>query len=187
MKILEGQLARDFAVKDIEGNQFKLSDFKGKKIILSFYRNVNCPFCNRRIHQLMSMNLRLKNSGVQMLFFFESSNEKISSSIFHQGISHWPLVGDPERRIYNLYGVENSLLKFMRTMVSSNPLKAKKDVTELNLPEDKEATLTLIPADFFIDENFKVVMAKYGKHVDDHVDIAALKVFAGINHVFAAK
>lgn len=180
MKIQEGQYARDFTAFDIEGNKVNLSDFKGKKIILSFYRNVNCPFCNRRVHQLMGMNLRLKNSGVQVLFFFESSNEKISSSVFHQGVSPWPVIGDPERTVYKLYGVEKSVLKFMRTMIASNPLKAKQETAHLNLPEDKDASQTLIPADFFIDENFKVVMAKYGKHVDDHVDMEVLKTFAGI-------
>lgn len=184
MKILEGQFARDFTVADINGNKVKLSDFKGKKIILSFYRNVNCPFCNRRVHQLMGMNFRLKDTGVQMLFFFESSNDKIKSSAFHEGVSPWPVVGDPEKKIYNLYGVESSVFKFMRTMVASNPLKAKKETAQLNLPEDKDASLTLIPADFFIDENFKVVMAKYGKHADDHVNIDELKTFAGIPSVF---
>ncbi|WP_068475727.1 peroxiredoxin family protein [Saccharicrinis aurantiacus] len=185
MKIQEGQYARDFTVVDIDGKEVKLSDFKGKKMILGFYRNVNCPFCNRRVHQLMGMNYKLKQSGVQMLFFFESSNEKISSSVFHQGVNPWPVIGDPEKNIYKLYGVENSVIKLMRTFIATDAFKAKKDVAELNLPEDKDASQTLIPADFFIDENFKVVMAKYGKHVDDHVGMDELKKFAGIESVFA--
>ncbi|GAF05198.1 peroxiredoxin family protein [Saccharicrinis fermentans] len=185
MDIKVGQFAKDFSAVDLNGNTIRLSDFKGRKIILGFYRNVNCPFCNRRVHQLMMLKQKLKNAGVQMLMLFESSNEKISSSSFHRGISEWPVIGDHEKLIYKLYGVENSMMKMANTFLHSNPLKAKREVAHLNLPEDKEASGTLIPADFFIDENFKVVMAKYGNHLDDHVDMDILKSFAGIQSVFA--
>jgi peroxiredoxin len=184
MKLQTGNTALDFVAKDIYGNDVKLSDFKGKKIVLSFYRNVNCPFCNRRVHQIMGNNIRLKNAGVQMVFLFESSNEKLSSSVFHQGISPWPLIGDPNKLVYNQYGIEQSTLKLMKTMLVANIGQAKKEVKDFNLPEDKDASMNLIPADFFIDENFKIVKAHYGKHLDDHVDIEELKAFAGIESLF---
>jgi thioredoxin-dependent peroxiredoxin len=180
MKLQEGDPALDFTATDIYGKQVKLSEFKGKKIILSFYRNVSCPFCNRRVHQIMGNNVKLTNTGVQLVFLFESSNEKLKSSVFHQGISPWPLIGDPDKKVYRSYGVENSTLKMMKTMIVSSVGQAKKDTKELNLPEDKDASMNLIPADFFIDENFKIVKAHYGRHLDDHVNIEELKAYAGI-------
>ncbi|HIJ97475.1 TPA: redoxin domain-containing protein, partial [archaeon] len=36
-KLKEGQEAPDFEVLDTNGNKVKLSDFKGKKVILYFY------------------------------------------------------------------------------------------------------------------------------------------------------
>lgn len=183
MKLQTGNTALDFTATDIYGKDVKLSDFKGKKIILSFYRNVGCPFCNRRVHQIMGNNVKLKKTGVQLVFLFESSNEKLKSSVFHQGISPWPLIGDPDKKVYRSYGVENSTMKMMKTMFLSSVGQAKKDTKALNLPQDKDASMNLIPADFFIDENFKIVNAHYGKHLDDHVDIEELKVFAGIKIV----
>jgi peroxiredoxin len=180
MKLQAGNTASDFTATDIFGKEIKLSDFKGKKIILSFYRNVSCPFCNRRVHQIMGNNVRLKNAGVQLVFLFESSNEKLKSSVFHQGISPWPIIGDPDKKVYQQYGVEQSTFKMMKTMFVSSLGQAKKDTKELNLPEDKDANMNLIPADFFIDENFRIVKAHYGKHLDDHVDIEELKAFAGV-------
>lgn len=180
MKLQEGNTALDFIAKDIYAKDIKLSDYKGKKIILSFYRNVSCPFCSRRVHQIMGNNVKLKSAGVQMILLFESSNEKLSSSIYHKGISPWPLIGDPDKKIYNQYGVEQSTLKMMKTMLVASVGQAKKDTKEMNLPADKDASMNLIPADFFIDENFKIVKAHYGKHLDDHVDIEELKAFAGI-------
>lgn len=180
MKFKAGDLALDFKVADIDNQEVSLSDFKGKKIILSFYRNVSCPFCNRRIHQIMGNNLKLKNSGVQLVFLFESSNEKLKSSVFHQGISPWPLIGDPEKTIYKKYGVEQSTLKMMKSMFVANLGQAKKDTKELNLPADKDASMNLLPADFLIDENFRIVKAHYGYHLDDHISIDEFKAFAGI-------
>ncbi|MBS3776795.1 MAG: hypothetical protein KGY70_16475, partial [Bacteroidales bacterium] len=129
---------------------------------------------------LMGHNLRFQQSGTQLIFLFESSGEKLLQSVFHQGISPWPLIGDPERKIYNLYGVERSTSKMMRTMLSSSISKAKKYTREFNLPEDRQASMNLIPADFFINEDREIVKAHYGKHLDDHVPMEELKAFAGI-------
>ena len=179
MKLTIGDTAIDFTAKDIYGKEVKLSDYKGKKIILGFYRNVACPFCNRRIHQILSQSTRLKESGTQMIFLFESTNKKLSESSFHQGISPFPLIGNPERDIYKQYGVENSLLGVVKTVFVSSFFKAIKDVKPLNLPaQDKEASSNLMPADFFIDENFKIVKAHYGTHMDDHIPIEEIKDFA---------
>jgi len=180
LKLKEGTTAPDFSTTDMFGNPVKLSDYKGKKIILGFYRNVSCPFCNRRIHAIMGNNLKLKKSGVQLILMFESSNKKLSESVFHQGVNPWPLIGDPELKIYKQYGVESSMLKMMNTFLHSSLSKAINESKSLNLPEDKEATNSLIPADFFIDENFKLVKVHYGKHLDDHISIEELKKFAGI-------
>jgi thioredoxin-dependent peroxiredoxin len=184
MKLQAGNSAIDFVAKDLYGKEIKLSDYKGKKIILSFYRNVSCPFCNRRVHQVMGYNIRLMNAGVKLLFLFESSNEKLSSSSFHKGIVPWPLIGDPDKRIYNLYGVEQSIFKTIKTMFATSLVQAKKDTKELNLPTDNDASMNLIPADFFIDENFKIVKAHYGAHLDDHIDMEELIAFAGVENPF---
>ena len=180
MKLQEGNMALDFRATDIYGKEIKLSDYKGKNIILGFYRNVNCPYCNRRVHQLMGNNVKLKQSDIQLILMFESSNQKLSASVFHQGISPWPIIGDPEKRVYKLYGVEENFLKMVKTAFTSSLAQAKKDTRALNLPKDKDASMNLIPADFFIDKNFKIVKAHYGKHLDDHINIEEIKTFAGI-------
>lgn len=187
MKVFNGSKAINFITKDINGQTIKLSDYKGKKIILSFFRNVNCPYCNRRVHQLITSSARIKATGAQVIFLFESSPDKLTSSTFHQGISPWPLISDSAKSIYQKYGVEESSLKMMKTMFVSSLGKAKKDTKELNLPEDKEATMNLIPADFLIDENFNIVKAHYGKHLDDHITIDEIKEFVGIVNPFKKK
>lgn len=183
MKLKKGFTAPDFTVTDIDGKEVKLSNYKGKKIIIGFFRNVSCPFCNRRVHKLLLNSEAIRQNGVQLLFFFESSTEKLKSSAFHEGISPWPLISDPEKKTYKTYRVEQSNLKMLKTMFVANPSKAMKETKDFNLPEDKDASKNLIPADFFINEDFKIELAHYGTHLDDHVPMDTLKSFAGIQYL----
>lgn len=182
MKLYKNQPAIDFSVADIYGKQINLSDFKGHKIHLGFFRNVNCPFCNLRVHQLSKLNADFEAKDVKVIYFFESDSRLLLKSIFHQEISPIPLIGDPQKKIYAQYGVEPSVLKSISTLFSKDALKDIKAGSALHLPveKDKQATQTLIPADFLIDEKFTIQTAHYGKHLNDHISIDEIKRFAGI-------
>lgn len=182
MRLYKNQAAIDFSVSDIYGNKINLSDFKGKKIHLGFFRNVNCPFCNLRVHQLSKLNVAFKEKDLTMLYFFESDPKLLLKSIFHQEISPIPLIGDPEKRIYAQYGVEASVLKVISTLFFKGTMKDMKAGKALNLPgeKDKDATQSLMPADFLIDEKFIIQNAYYGKNLNDHIAIDEISRFAGI-------
>ena len=180
MKLLEGTIAKDFESEDIYGNKIKLSDYKGTPIILSFNRHRGCPFCNRRVHQIMGLSYRLQQTGIQIIFVFESSNKRLRDSVFHKGVNPWPIIGDPDKDLYDRYGVERSTTKLLKTLYKTNVIKAIRDTKDLGLINDKDITANLIPADFFIDTNFKIVKAHYGEHADDHVPMDEFKKFAGI-------
>ncbi|MBT1702782.1 peroxiredoxin family protein [Chryseosolibacter indicus] len=180
MKLANKQQAPDFTVTDISGKTLKLSDFKGKKVHLGFFRNVSCPFCNLRVHQLSKLAASMKDKGLESIYFFESKPDVIRRSSFHQGVSPIPLVGDPERKIYTQYGIEASVTKMLSTLFSKGVAKDFKEGRALDLPQDKEATQSLIPADFLIDENGVIVKAYYGSNLNDHISIDEVKAFAGI-------
>ena len=44
----ENTLAPDFALPDAEGQVHRLSDFRGKKVVLYFYPRDNTPGCTRQ-------------------------------------------------------------------------------------------------------------------------------------------
>ncbi len=180
MKLTKHQSAIDFTIDDIYGRALKLSDFKGKKIHLGFFRNVNCPFCNLRVHQLSKLNKDFEAGNVKSIYFFESNPMLLVKSIFHQEISPIPLIGDPKKEIYSKYGVEASMLKMMSTFLTKGTMSDMKAGSALNLPKDKVATQSLIPADFLIDEQFNIHTAHYGKNINDHISIEEIRAFAGI-------
>ena len=37
----------------VDGSTFDLSSYKGKRVILTFFRFDSCPFCNLRVHRIV--------------------------------------------------------------------------------------------------------------------------------------
>jgi peroxiredoxin len=183
MKLKKGDKAPVFSVKDIFGNDINLSDYKGKKLYISFFRHVKCPFCNVRVHRLMGKRVALEQSGLKVISFFENSDKIIKSSVLHQGLMPWPMVGDLEKVIYAKYGVEESILKMMKTFMVHSELRktiALANTLDSAKEKDSKHTNSLIPADFLINEDQTIEVAHYGAHADDHIHLDEVLKFAGI-------
>jgi thioredoxin-dependent peroxiredoxin len=66
-----------------------------------------------------------------MIFFFESKEQVMLRSSFHQGVSPIPLISDPAKKMYSAYGLETSTTKalishatsFAQTVVKANAAK----------------------------------------------------------------
>ncbi len=182
MQLSKGKIAPDFTVKDIFGNDFKLSNLRGKRIYLAFHRNVGCPFCNVRLHKMMGNSVKLRNAGLEVVFFFESTTDKVRSSIFHQGLMPWTMISDNELKIYKQYGLEKSMLKLLGAVLNGSLMKEQKEAKSIGVTAtDKDASVSLMPADFFINEDFELELAYYGKDPGDHVLIEEVKKFAGVS------
>ena len=67
MKIKVGDKIDEIELPDTNGNMFKLSSTKGKKVLLTFYRIAGCSFCNLRLMEfkknLMILEKILFTSG----------------------------------------------------------------------------------------------------------------------------
>ena len=48
-----GDDAPNFILPAIDGTLFEMSNFKGKRVILTFFRFSTCPFCNIRINRIL--------------------------------------------------------------------------------------------------------------------------------------
>ena len=57
MSLKTGDKAPDFEVNDQDGNAIKLSDFKGRKVVLYFYRKDNTPGCTAESCNLRELKL----------------------------------------------------------------------------------------------------------------------------------
>jgi cytochrome oxidase Cu insertion factor (SCO1/SenC/PrrC family) len=57
--------APDFSLQDVQGNEFKLSDFRGKVVVLEFM-GTTCPHCANEMPQLVAVWKRFGSSIVMI-------------------------------------------------------------------------------------------------------------------------
>ncbi|WP_192820516.1 thioredoxin-dependent thiol peroxidase [Rufibacter sp. LB8] len=114
-----GQTAPDFEVKDQDGNLVKLSNYRGKKVVLYFYPKDDTPGCTAQACDLRDNHERLLAQGYVVLGVSVDS-EKSHKKFIEKFNLPFPLLADTEHEIVEKYGVwqEKSMYgrKYMGTM-----------------------------------------------------------------------
>lgn len=166
--LMEYDNAIDFIVADYLNNQITLSDFKGKKVLLSFFRGGACPFCNMRVRELINNYPKFEENGIVIIAFFASSKEDILEFTGKQN-APFSIIPDPTLKFYTKYGVEQSKWGMLKTML--NPIKMINMMTSgfFNFKSSKDKPI--VPADFLIDEHQIIQKAYYGSDFGDHINI----------------
>jgi thioredoxin-dependent peroxiredoxin len=110
MRLQSGQVAPYFKRTDIGGNVVCLTDYVNQKLLLCFFRYAGCPWCNLAIHRLTEVQPELEAQGVRVVAFVQSPDSLIKEYILgrHMPVPPFPLIADPNREIYDLYGVQDS-------------------------------------------------------------------------------
>ena len=62
-----GEKAPDFTVNDQDGNKVKLSDFRGKKVVLYFYPKDQTPGCTAQACNLRDNYKAFQKKGYEIL------------------------------------------------------------------------------------------------------------------------
>ncbi|MDM1293678.1 thioredoxin-dependent thiol peroxidase [Sphingobacterium sp. N143] len=99
-----GQQAPDFSAKNQHGDTVRLSDFKGKKVILYFYPKDNTPGCTTEACNFRDNYQSLKKDG------FEIIGVSVDSEASHQKFisKHelpFQLLVDEDKSLVEAYGV----------------------------------------------------------------------------------
>lgn len=172
--LFEGKFAPEFQVKDIDGNSHNIGKYKGKKILLSFYRNAGCPVCNYRFHELEDSVHFFKENNIILLSIYESSIENLKllkdTNQFYQ-----KLVADPEGILYAQYAVEENRGKLTKGFLHGAQQKSAKGKKKFTTKIKQDGRPNRIAADFLIDENGNILIAYYGKYLGDRMPIALIK------------
>lgn len=118
MSLSVGDKAPDFKVKDQDGNEIKLSDYEGKKVVLYFYPRDNTPGCTAEACNLRDNYEALQKAGYEILGV-STDDEKSHKKFVEKQSLPFKLLADTEKDIHEKYGtwVEKNMYgrKYMGT------------------------------------------------------------------------
>jgi thioredoxin-dependent peroxiredoxin len=178
MQIQAGAPAPHFRVEDIFGSPIELSDYAGKSLLLSFFRNAACAICNLRVHQLIQRYPAYRQAGLAILAVFESPRDSILQYVGRQD-APFPIAADPQARLYALYGVETSESKVAKTMTMPETQETILAAAAQGFVLTPEAgsNFNRMPADFLIGPDLIVQRAHYAEYVMDHLPVETIEQF----------
>ncbi|HSB33932.1 MAG TPA: TlpA disulfide reductase family protein [Nitrospirota bacterium] len=92
-----GSTATDFTLPDLNGNKVKLSDYKGKVVLLEFWATW-CPPCRASIPGIEKLHETYKNKGLAVLAVSldEGGWDTVKSFVQKNGITYLVLRGNEE-------------------------------------------------------------------------------------------
>ncbi|WP_226389101.1 thioredoxin-dependent thiol peroxidase [Penaeicola halotolerans] len=118
MALQVGDKAPSFEGRDQNGKPIKLTDFKGKKVVLYFYPKDNTPGCTAQACDLRDNYAALQKAGYVILGI-SSDDEKSHQKFIEKQNLPFPLIADTDLKIHEQFGtwVEKSMYgrKYMGT------------------------------------------------------------------------
>lgn len=180
-KIRKGDKAPNFKAQNYLGEDINLDDYRGKKVLLSFHVFASCPFCNLRINELETKYNAVWNSNeFEMIHVFPSPGEAISRYAGKDN-PKFPIIGDPDKKLYELYGLRKSILGLLTGFLKVRKLfRAFRVVGLIDSLTNNDSDMRQLPADFLIDENGIIQEAFYAKTVSDNLPIERIDTFLGL-------
>lgn len=103
-QLTEGDKAPDFKFVNRKGEEKKLDDYKGKKLVLYFYPKDNTPGCTAEACNLRDNYEELKNQGFEVIGV-SPDNEKSHEKFADKYNLPFDLVPDTAKEMAEKYGV----------------------------------------------------------------------------------
>ncbi len=100
-----GDVAPDFAAKDLNGNVIVLSSFAGKPVVVRFVET-NCRFCKADTPIFNSYFEKYQGNGLQVIYISAFSDDKAAVEQFIDLLEvSFPMVLDRQAKLADLYDV----------------------------------------------------------------------------------
>ena len=139
-----GDKAPAFSLLDQNGKRIKLSDFKGKKLLLYFYPKAETPDCTKQACSVRDAKSHLKRSKLAAVGISPDLPEK-QGKFDNQYDLGFPLLSDPGNKIAGAYGAWGEKSMYGKKYMG------------------------IIRSSFLIDEKGKIVQAWYKVSPEDTV------------------
>ncbi len=102
-RLAVGDKAPAFSLPDADGNTVKLSDYKGRKVIVYFYPAASTPGCTKQACDFRDSLAELNEAGLDVIGISPDKPEKLAKFRDAEGLT-FPLLSDPEKKVLTAYG-----------------------------------------------------------------------------------
>jgi peroxiredoxin len=101
---LAGMAAPDFVLKSVSGQNVRLSEYRGEVVMLSFGATW-CGDCRAQIAQLIEMQMRYHDAGVELLAVSLDQTAKQAGEMAAASSASFPVLHDVGGEVGRLYAV----------------------------------------------------------------------------------
>ncbi len=114
MSLQPGDIAPDFSLESDDAGTIKLSDFRGKKVVLYFYPKDSTPGCTTQACDFRDMKDDFAGKGAVVLGVSKDSLRSHGNFRAKQSLN-FPLLSDPELSVHEAYGAWGEKKNYGRT------------------------------------------------------------------------
>ena len=177
MKINKGDKLEEITLPKADGSIFNLSETKGKKVLLTFYRIAGCSFCNLRLHEF---NKRFEEFGKNFTHvgIFHSPVDNLKYFMEKHASLPFTVLADADFKYFQKYEIKRSYSLILATIV----FKAHKILPALikgYIPTRIKGYFDIAVTDVLINEEGIVEEIYYAKKdVADHFSFDKVKEFS---------
>jgi len=94
----------DFALRDLEGKEWKLSGLRGKVVLVNFWATW-CPPCRKEMPDLGALYARFREQGFVVLAISDEEAGKVAGFVTEHGVGY-PVLLDPGSKVSTQFGAE---------------------------------------------------------------------------------
>lgn len=135
-RLAPGDKAPAFNLPDADGNNVKLSDYKGRQVVVYFYPAASTPGCTKQACDFRDSLAELNEAGIDVVGISPDKPEKLAKFRDAEGLT-FPLLSDPERKVLTAYGAFGEKQMYGKTVTG------------------------VIRSTFVVDEKGKIAVAQY--------------------------
>ena len=173
MTLKIGQPIDDLCLPNIDGTQFELKSLRGQNVMVSFHRFATCPFCNLRIHQLVSQ-FDTFGDEFQIAAIFDSPLDHLQK---HAVGHHAPfsILADEHNIYYRKFAVTRSVLGTIRGFLKRLPTVLYAMFIKGFWPFPIKGNIFSMPLELLIDKEGIIQYVHRGKDEGDHLSIDVIR------------
>jgi peroxiredoxin Q/BCP len=114
-RLAVGDKAPAFSLPDADGNTVKLSDYKGRKVIVYFYPAASTPGCTKQACDFRDSLAELDEAGIDVVGISPDKPAKLAKFRDAEGLT-FPLLSDPEREVLTAWGAFGEKTMYGKTV-----------------------------------------------------------------------